>query len=210
MKQSTEVEEKVGQDQIARVAPPKNFPTCEHLKHLRQSRLVRSMHIWLIVVPILAKFSAKLSNTPPIEVFGTALDLNYELPFSWQLFYFSALAFSIGNLIYIFRCPRIIVDHNNPGEFHESGKGFDQIVHYAFDAGLSKKEIQDNVDKTMEEIQSVPKRYNRLFWIFYDHANKQRGTWLWSGALAFVVGLALIGIVLGQNLLAVLRLTFLS
>lgn len=196
----------VGRRQVARNAPRKAFPTWEHLKHLRRSQVVRSMHVWLVIVPIMAKLLAQIGKIPAIELFGTKLEPKFDLPFSWQLFYFSALAFSAGNLIFLVRCPRIVKEHANPSEFHEAGKGLDQIVHYAVDAGLSSTQIQDEIVRVNAEIQSTTKRYNRLFWIFYDHANYHGLGGLWFATFFYIAGLTMIVIVLTQNFLAVVQL----
>lgn len=93
-------------------------------------KLVKISYIWIILVPIMAKALNGISDTIPIKFGNVTIDFNVALPFSWQLFFFSALAFSLAQFLYALFCPEIIKKYKNVGEFKDDGKTVIQLSSY--------------------------------------------------------------------------------
>lgn len=95
------------------------------LRRLGESRTVQTSYIWLVLVPILARTLEHVVSPITINVFGAKHLLDLTLPFSWYLFYFSALSFACGSLLYRIYCPAIISEFANFREYKDSGgEGF--------------------------------------------------------------------------------------
>ena len=180
--------------------------TWSQLKVLPKTRFISSMYIWLFVVPLIAKSLSKVSGIATLIVFGHVFSVNLGLPFTWQVFYFSALLFTLGNIIFLLRCPRIVKDHDNAAEFRAAGKGWNQLHMYRDDAEYPQDVFRADHQDVMNKMQDPEHRYFELFWKVYDHANSHRAPWLITCAGLYGFGLALITWVLIENLKAVVCL----
>ena len=87
------------------------------------NRLLRSAYFWLVFVPIADRVLENVGNIFTISLFGKTYDLVIALPFSWQMFYFCDVFIGIANLLYAFRCPRLIRDYSKYEEFERTGQG---------------------------------------------------------------------------------------
>lgn len=105
----------------------KIIPLWSSLRKLGNNRLLRSSYIWLLAVPFLANLLLKIGPEIKIPLWDSEIILNLSLPFSWQMFYFSAVAFAIASAIYSIGCPKIVSDYERYSEFKDEGKGQDQI-----------------------------------------------------------------------------------
>lgn len=101
-----------------------------NLKKVRTSNLVRSMGVWLIVVPVAAKFLSNAPETTTMTFFGAPISVDLTLPFSWKTFFLSALCFSIANSLFSVFAPQIVQQHNNHSDFLSAGKGDEQLDEY--------------------------------------------------------------------------------
>lgn len=115
------------------------------LRRLGESRTVQTSYIWMVVVPILARTLEHVVSPVTINVFGAKHLLNLTLPFSWYLFYFSALSFACGSLLYRIYCPAIISEFANFREYKDSGgEGFRLV-----------EEIENTLPKNMIHDSSI-------------------------------------------------------
>jgi hypothetical protein len=99
-------------------------PRWSDLSRIGESTIARSAYFWLAVVPLAAIAFSKVERIAHVEMFNHKWQITLELPFSWKMLFWASLAASIANLIYQFRCPRIIrrfptfkafVDDSNSG-----------------------------------------------------------------------------------------------
>ena len=72
----------------------------DQLRKIKEIRVIRSMYIWLFIVPVSAKALSTINTEAKLIIFNHIFDVNLTLPFSWKIFYFSALSFAIANVIY--------------------------------------------------------------------------------------------------------------
>lgn len=97
----------------------KIIPDWQNILGLSKNRLFKLSYLWIIIVPILAKvlFSANEISNNALKVFYNGWTFDIGVPFSWNIFYFAALLFVMGNVIFYLRCPTIIKKYNDFSDF---------------------------------------------------------------------------------------------
>ena len=109
-------------------------PSWQILVNLGGSNIVRSSYLWIVIIPIIAKPLNSVEEIT-IEVFNENLPLS--LPFSWQLFYYSALSFAIATFLYSFFCPLLIKKFSDIKEYKDKGLSKEQLINF-FSSWLRK------------------------------------------------------------------------
>ena len=182
------------------------LPRWSQLNALGESRVLRSSYIWLVLVPVAAKLIAVLPEE--FDAFGASIRMDFELPFSWTLFYFSSVAFAAASLLYAMRCPSVVKFHRHAADFAAKGKSFDHLVAFASELGapLREKLIKRiNSDRIHARPEATPTVIYKLFWTVHAKADSRR---MQPRALCcglYVLGFVLIGVVMVQNLLYVIE-----
>ncbi len=108
-----------------------------------KSKIINRSYIYLVIVPVLAKIFSKIESPIEMSLGGETMELMLVLPFSWKLFFFSALLFTIGSLLYNLMAPSIIKENKSFGEFLTDKKNFSHIHSYRYELGIT----QENMDK---------------------------------------------------------------
>lgn len=93
------------------------------LRKVGTNRVLRTSYSWLLFVPLAAKALANVKRQVELTIFDDIFHLTIELPFSWQIFYYSAIFFSIAGIIYSWCCPAIVKRYVTFPEFFEDGRG---------------------------------------------------------------------------------------
>lgn len=175
-------------------------PRWDTLAVLGQSRAVKSSYMWLFIVPPLAKALAYIPPTLSLRLFGRDILFQFDLPFSWKAFYFSAVSFAVATAVFSVRCPRIIKEHTTAADFVAAGKGYAQIVRYA-------DEIQRPIDPMNHAGPTPPTEVVQAeYWLVREKAAVHRAGSRLVVAIFDAFGLALIGVVLLENFRYVARL----
>ena len=159
------------------------------------------MYIWIFVVPVLAKLLFKIEEYLAFDLFGQKIELVLSLPFSWKVFFYSALSFSIANSIVLLACPRIIKDHLSFSGFIGDGKNHEHLKYYATD-------IEDTYFPLLNDQPSVDERDRLMhsehirdeFWRIYNKGNLSRSVLRIFTLFFYVVGAGLFLWVLGTNI----------
>ncbi len=194
------------------------------LERLASTRPVSSTYIWLLVVPIISKLMASAPDSASFNVLGQPMTIDLRLPFSWEAFFFAALSFTVANLVFVLKCPKIIKDHRTAAHFRSAGKGWGQLLDYRAEAGFDEKDffkihrllVKGEALSEEDEKKLNPQRrffpmkqtegqYNALFFAIHEFAEHSRRLPLWIANILYALGLGLIVSVLVQNLLAVIR-----
>lgn len=102
------------------------LPVWSSLRAAGNSRVLRSSYLWIVFVPIVAKVFSNV-DAIAITVGEQGYHLSLTLPFSWTIFFYSAVLTSIANAAYSFFCPHIIKGFDSPEEFKSSGRSVDQL-----------------------------------------------------------------------------------
>ncbi len=179
-------------------------PTWETLSRIQRTRHVKSMYIWLFVVPVIANLLSQVDSAANVTIFAYQFIVPLKLPFSWKIFYFSALCFSISNFLYLVRCYSIIKDNRSYSDFEMEGKGKGQLLCYSQEVGveLGTKITESNASDLETSF------LKETFWEVFKQANlKRTPERILCGSLC-AIGYLLISIVLIQNFYEVLRMAF--
>ena len=131
---------------------------------LGKLRFSKSSFYYIVIVPILVKALEKVNSPFPLKVGDSIIQINLELPFSWYLFYFGALAIAIGSILYEVFCPGIIKSYKNYGEFLSSGESDSYLDRVSKKYNLSTFVLPFMArpyleQKTIEEVKIQPSRY---------------------------------------------------
>ncbi|MEI8606658.1 hypothetical protein [Pseudoalteromonas sp. B160] len=116
-----------------------HIPHWSVIRSMADIKLVKISYVWIIIVPILAKSLNKITEVLPITIGQVTIELNLALPFSWQLFFFSALTFTLAQFLYAIFCPDIIKKYKNINEFQDDGKSVIQLGSYLKNLLIDRK-----------------------------------------------------------------------
>lgn len=175
------------------------------LKKVESYSVVKSMYVWLLIVPIAAKATAKIRGIVDLEIFGHDFTFDFGLPFSWEAFYFAALAFVIGNIAVIARCPKIVLENTDYASFKMQGKGRTHLFEYWKDIGKTAEDfgtVWGNTDHVnMDYLEkAIEDQKSGTFWDGFKNAETVRAISRYFCSFFYFVGFILIAIVLLQNL----------
>lgn len=92
------------------------------INSLGKLKISKSSYYYLVIVPVLVKFTEYLNNPLVLIIGDSPIKLNIDLPFSWYLFYCGAVLIAIGTFIYQIFCPNFIKRFQNYGEFLDAGE----------------------------------------------------------------------------------------
>ena len=124
------------------------------LKKIGDTKFVNSMYMWIFAVPLLVKAFEYVEDEKLIfQIFQQQLPISTSLPFSWSMFYFSALFLALGNLIYLYKCPKIIKDHPTYQSYITEGKKLKQLGPYCDDISFNWGELAEKVERKKEILQ---------------------------------------------------------
>ncbi|MGB5918110.1 hypothetical protein [Arcobacter sp.] len=201
-----------------------------NLKNINSSKFINSMYIWIFIVPIFVKIFELINKEYySFIIFGETIPIQFNLPFSLMLFYFSAIFFAIGNIVIKIQCPLIIKENNSYNDYLESGKKLLQLKPYIDDIGFNWDKLAHEVDKKIERENRYstswsktpmldrkidqrdktnsdkedPKNY---FWQIYDESNLYRKKSRYSIGILYTLGFILFTVVLLQNFLTVINI----
>jgi hypothetical protein len=166
----------------------KNIMKWQALRKMQRSKFINSMYIWILVVPVVAKALYKIQERLNFNIFGQSIEITISLPFSWKVFFYSALSFSIANSIVLLFCPRIIKDYLSLAGFQGDGKTEEHLLDYAKDIGETTRP------------GNTVKSFNRYFWWVYDKANLSRTFRRILTLLFYAIGMGLFLWVLFSNI----------
>jgi hypothetical protein len=150
------------------------------IRAIHNSKFISSMYLWLFVVPVVKKMLSKI-NEPFEFSFGNiqkVYTFDLQSPFSWDMFFYSALFFVVGNTIFFIASPELIKYFRDYGEYlgsrrnirhlgsfvpkelREKRKSFDEIKKLA---GIESKQFASDSDEAAD-----------LFWKLYNDSNNLR------------------------------------
>lgn len=169
------------------------------LRAIHNSKFISSMYVWLFFVPVIKKFLSKINE--PFEFSFVGANRIYELdlqsPFSWDMFFYSALFFVMGNIVFVLAAPKLIKYFKDYGEYFGSNKNITQLKYFVPDN-------LNNINWDNLEISSNTDQGADLFWIIFGKLNE---TYRYARIACFIfycIGFLLFGIVVLKNILWVI------
>lgn len=172
----------------------------ESINKLGKNRLLATSYVWLIVVPLFAKILSLVESPLDFSSYVPGLIINFSLPFSWQLFYFSAVVISLAGIIYYCACPGIIKGFSTFADFQSEGRDASYLIRYAehlkgFSFEGNAVQLTHSDSEPDIQRQFMPD----AFWQIYEHEKTRHPSVRAICFSLYVVGLALILIVLADN-----------
>ena len=173
-----------------------NLSVWSALRKVQNLKFVQSTYIWLFVLPIFGKFITKANNLHADLI---------ELPFAWVCLFFSALFFTAGNIIFLFKCPNIIKENKNFGQFENEGKTSKHLSDYMADDEKSKEKFNTEIESfgRRKDDGKYDARYQyiqKTFWALYKKQNKYFTESRKIVLFLYVTGIAAFSFVILQNI----------
>lgn len=103
------------------------------LNGISQSKAVKSVAIWFILVPALAKLFSAVESNQTFSLFGAALTVNLSLPFQWTLLFYASCFFLLSSVLYSLFCPEFIKNYANYSDFKSKQQSRTQLHSYFAD-----------------------------------------------------------------------------
>lgn len=153
------------------------------IKFLPDNKFVKSVAIWLFILPSLSKTFK-------------------NLPFSWYSLFFAALCFAIANMIYMIKCPAIIKNHISFVGFVGDRKTSIHLKEY-------QKEIKDTDITIIDNQDNDENLLRNTFWEIHQKAKIYQPRWSKLCYLFYAFGFMCIVIAIGYqtyNIIAFLKI----
>ena len=178
------------------------------LRKLQDQRVVKSMYLWLFVVPLLANALQHLPPAISVSLGASEFDFITTLPFSWTMFYVSALFFVSGHLVFFAYCPALIREHTGLTHFLKEGKSAKELWEYAEQAQLSWESLRNNADVSTPPVngETPEERFKRIFWETYKGADRYCPRARLASSLFYLLGILAIGWVIVTNSITVFHI----
>lgn len=103
-------------------------PYWSSLGRLGESAILKSSYVWFFVVPIMARFLMYVGPEVQFDLWGETRTFTLSLPFTWTVFFYSAVAFSVAGFVYSVFCPEIIREHRYFSDLGVKGRGEQYII----------------------------------------------------------------------------------
>ena len=186
----------------------------QQLRSINKSKFINTMYIWIFLVPIAARLLENVQEVATVTIFNYTFEAHLTLPFSWLVFYFSAIAFATANLIFQFRCPAIVKEHKDYTDFKQANMGVEHLDRYMDQVNLNwegLRQLLEGQDDYFSEVAEAanPRQEDGLlrkrFWSIYWVANNHRNIAKSFTLLLYTIGFMLFSIVLIQNIIFVIQ-----
>lgn len=142
-----------------------------NIRGLGDNKIINRSYMYLFLVPALAKILEKVNSPLKFNIYGEEIEIVFQLPFSWQFFYFSALFFTIGAILYNLKAPNIIKENKSFGSFTVEKKNFSHLDSYLFQ--IFKNSFKYNFEwKDITKVLSLPENKIPNYKHFNEFLNK--------------------------------------
>jgi hypothetical protein len=190
------------------------------LRDVGSSRVLQTSYVWLLFVPLAARALASVKENLALKIFGEVFHVTFELPFSWKIFYFAAICFSVAGITYTWRCPAIVKRYKAFPAFQEERRGTPYLrsllrllpESIQQDVKTLLDEYDDRVDHrsgamTVKTKERDPDKLAQAYWMLHQAANHSDLASLVVCFLFYAAGFILLSVVFVQNFIFVVRAT---
>jgi hypothetical protein len=192
------------------------------LRDFGNSRVLKTSYFWLLFVPLAARTLASIEKNLSLTIFGEVFNFTFDLPFSWKVFYYAAVSFSIAGIVYSWRCPAIVKRYTAFPSFVEEGRGVPYLLVWT---AVLPENVANHVKQVLEEYEhgliggvrnaaQLPANLRDqakladAFWTVYNATNYSDKASLVACFVFYAVGFVLLTVVMGQNFIYVVGSTF--
>lgn len=145
-----------------------------------KNKIVQRTYIFLFLVPFLITTLVKFDLSKIIEA----------IPFSWHMFFYSSVSFTLGNIVYQLFAPSIIKDNSSFYEFSSQSKNWDHMNMYAEELNIPFDEYTAElknyrgdryydiftIEENEEFLKTVPSSKHRMYNFLYEYFRQQKST----------------------------------
>jgi len=178
----------------------------EKTSQIGRLKILRTSYIWLVIVPVFARAIENAPNPLPLPAISPDFELPLELPFTWQLFYFSAVLIAIASAIYSIFCPELITKFENFSAYRAEGRGENYLLFYEERNGVfCLPPLKDVLDP--DASTNPDERLQNAFWHLHEYEKARRShlsTFCYS---LYVTGLLAFAFVMVQNVYYVVKIS---
>jgi hypothetical protein len=164
------------------------------LKRVKSVKFVNKTFFWFSIVPIFVKIIGLLRKYSFGLYYGDFLN-SFHLPFSWAAYYFGALFFMIGNIVFYFFCPSIIFDNDS---FAANNISLVNIKKYCDDLRMPFQERTVSSDNYNDFLE-------KRFWDVYVQANMKKKVIRHMIGIVYLIGFIIIIFVSSQSISSVIK-----
>lgn len=157
------------------------IPGWKILSAYGKNKFVQRTYVFLFVIPFLINTLKTYKLTSIIEA----------IPFSWHLFFYSAVFFSAGTLLYYICAPSIIKENKSFADFLIESKNWDHISKYLEELNLPVNEYIKAVEAFIKQhqlynlssssfsifLEEIDKEYHEKYKFLFKYFDKQRATY---------------------------------
>lgn len=201
------------------------------LNGISQSKPVKSVALWFVIVPIVAKLLHTVERYQELNVFGLTISLDMSLPFQWHVLFYSSCFFLTSSILYQFFCPNFIKKYEDYKDFNDRGKSRVQLGAYLLE--VMKPIFSQKVSEYSKEvINSYLTHYGKngelnasswekiaasidsctangkdsdAFYYVYEIANRKWQPVIWLVSGFYLAGFACLAIIAFQNIVYVIQ-----
>lgn len=122
------------------------------LRRIGTSKVAKSSAIWFLVIPLVVRVSSKLPDKVIIPITGNEIELVLDVPFSLLVLFFAAACFTIGNVLFVIGCPKIVEEYQDYDDFHRATGGSESEVRrhvFSIILGMQPRDQQGNAQYFM-------------------------------------------------------------
>ncbi len=183
------------------------------IEFLGKNKYLTSSYAWVGIVPICTILFKKIDQ---IAIHN--ITLNLKLPFSWHIFYFSALSFAVGKTLYSIFCPELLRKYNNFSDYLSDGKKDITLRYYLKEAikpinsdkaqlkvntfykDFCKSEgyVEDSLDK-IDELKIREEKLGDAFWYVRKQFETIKIFFFWQCFFFYIIGSLLLLYVIYDN-----------
>ncbi len=169
------------------------------IRSMPDNKFVANSYVWLIIVPVFTKAFSFSGDSFAFSFGDDTLVLLLDLPFSWRLFFLSALLLTMGNILYHIFCPFIVKEYSNFSEFYLNASSFqDSEVGLNSDEMIEFHRIFDPSEYSFISGHGTKER--EMYYKTYCRQSASRPRLRWASSAFYVLGLALIFFAILSNI----------
>ncbi len=156
------------------------------IRGLGKNRIVRSSYVWMVGVPIAARLVHALKERVVEGGWARQVVESLHLPFAWQLLFWASVLWAVATVLFDLRCPGIIRDYADWGEFEAAGRDDKHLLRLAEQVAEDKETVRgsnttpDPVVRRLGRSACIDYHpYTATFfefkWIYFEEGNLRLG-----------------------------------
>jgi len=195
----------------------------DNLSKIGNNKFVKSSYYWLIGIPIVVKILANVNPKMVLTIFEQQINLDFQLPFQWQLMFWASLLFSISVILFNSLCPLIFKENENFNSFINQGFSKRKLNEYSADAKIDISSFTSTAPPTLKDMWTTSeakneinswneqkvKEYSNIFWHIYNNAREENLIQRLFVGFFFYSGISIIAFIITKNIYYVFKSGFL-